>query len=211
MYLSPLLPSAHGSDHGYDVIGFDTVDPQRGGIDGWTRLLAAARARSLKVVVDIVPNHAGVADASENAAWWDVLQHGQDAEHASWFDIDWTPRAHAAAGARRRLRPVPAHASRTASCATSSTASRSPRAPATARRAEVHDRQHYELVNWRRADTDQNYRRFFAVTTLAGLRVEDPAVFDATHEQIARWVREDGIDGLRVDHPDGLADPRAAT
>jgi (1->4)-alpha-D-glucan 1-alpha-D-glucosylmutase len=73
--------------------------------------------------------------------------------------------------------------------------------------AQVHARQHYELVNWRRADTDQNYRRFFAVTTLAGLRVEDAAVFDATHEQIARWVRDDGIAGLRVDHPDGLADP----
>jgi (1->4)-alpha-D-glucan 1-alpha-D-glucosylmutase len=73
--------------------------------------------------------------------------------------------------------------------------------------AAIADRQHYELVNFRRADIDQNYRRFFAVVTLAGLRVEDPAVFDATHEQIARWMRHDGIDGLRVDHPDGLADP----
>ncbi len=71
----------------------------------------------------------------------------------------------------------------------------------------MHDRQAYELVNFRRADVEQNYRRFFAVTSLAGLRVEDPAVFDATHAEIARWVREDGIDGLRVDHPDGLADP----
>ena len=71
----------------------------------------------------------------------------------------------------------------------------------------VHDRQHYELVNYRRADTEQNYRRFFAVTSLAGLRVEDDVVFDATHEQIGRWLREDGIDGLRIDHPDGLADP----
>ena len=75
----------------------------------------------------------------------------------------------------------------------------------------MHDRQHYELVNFRRADTEQNYRRFFAVTTLAGLRVEDPAVFDATHAQIARWVREDGIDGLR-DRPPGRAGrPAAAT
>ncbi len=73
--------------------------------------------------------------------------------------------------------------------------------------ADVHARQHYELVSYRRADTEQNYRRFFAVTSLAGLRVEDPTVFDATHEQIARWMREDGIAGLRVDHPDGLADP----
>ena len=63
VYLSPLLPSAKGSDHGYDVVGFDRVDPARGGADGWTRLLAAARARGLGIVVDIVPNHTGVADA----------------------------------------------------------------------------------------------------------------------------------------------------
>ena len=50
----------------------------------------------------------------------------------------------------------------------------------------MHDRQHYELVDWRRADTDLNYRRFFAINTLAGLRVEDPAVFDATHALVLR-------------------------
>jgi len=72
-YLSPLLPSAKGSDHGYDVIAFDTVDPQRGGVDGWTRFLAGARARALEVIVDIVPNHTGVADAAANRAWWDML------------------------------------------------------------------------------------------------------------------------------------------
>lgn len=206
VYCSPLLPSAHGSDHGYDVIAFDTVDPQRGGVAGWTRLLAAARARSLKVVVDIVPNHAGVADASENAAWWDVLQHGRDAEHAAWFDIDW---------ARGRvLLPVLGDDADPSQFTIEDGElryfeHRFPIAPGTGdgTPAEVHARQHYELVNWRRADTDQNYRRFFAVTTLAGLRVEDPAVFDATHEQIARWVRDDHVDGLRVDHPDGLADP----
>src|SRR5207244_2576198 len=70
IYLSPLLPSERGSDHGYDVVGYDTVDALRGGIDGWTRMLAAARARGLRVVVDIVPNHTGVADARQNPAWW---------------------------------------------------------------------------------------------------------------------------------------------
>jgi (1->4)-alpha-D-glucan 1-alpha-D-glucosylmutase len=73
--------------------------------------------------------------------------------------------------------------------------------------ADVAGRQHYRLVNFRVADTEQNYRRFFAVVSLAGLRVEDPDVFAATHAQIARWVRGDGVDGLRVDHPDGLGDP----
>ncbi|MGI8679535.1 MAG: malto-oligosyltrehalose synthase [Jatrophihabitans sp.] len=219
-YLSPLLPSSRGSDHGYDVIAWNTVDPQRGGIDGWTRLLAAARSRTLKIVVDIVPNHAGVDDAFANKAWWDVLQHGRDAEHASFFDIEW---------ARGRiLLPVlgddyePTQLEVVGGAAPNGPLAggaelcyfehRFPIAPGT-EPAEgddaeaVHDRQHYELVNYRRADSEQNYRRFFAVTTLAGLRVEDDVVFDATHEQVARWVDNDAIAGLRVDHPDGLADP----
>ena len=75
------------------------------------------------------------------------------------------------------------------------------------RSRDVLARQHYELLFWRRGDAELNYRRFFAVTTLAGVRVEDPAVFDASHVEIVRWIREGLADGLRVDHPDGLADP----
>ena len=208
-YLSPILPSSKGSDHGYDVIGFDTVDPQRGGLDGWTRMLVAARSRHLKIVVDIVPNHTGVEDATQNPVWWDFLKHGRSGEHASWFDVDWTDG--------RVLLPVLGDDFEPSQLAVEGSEltyfeHRFPIAPGTEARdgesaADVHDRQHYELVNWRRADTDQNYRRFFAVTTLAGLRVEDRTVFDATHAQIARWMHDDGVDGLRVDHPDGLADP----
>jgi (1->4)-alpha-D-glucan 1-alpha-D-glucosylmutase len=208
-YLSPLLPSTRGSDHGYDVVAFDTVDPQRGGVDGWTRFLAAVRARALGVVVDIVPNHTGVADPVQNRAWWDLLRLGRQSVFARWFDIDWSRG--------RLLLPVlgddftPGQLSvvdgelRYFEHRFPLAVGTDPREGDTA--ADVHDRQHYELVNWRRADIEQNYRRFFAVTTLAGLRVEDDDVFDATHVEIARWVREDGVTGLRVDHPDGLADP----
>ena len=90
VYLSPLLPSVKGSEHGYDVVGFETIDAARGGVDGWTRLLAAAKSRGLKVVVDIVPNHTGVARPHENPAWWDLLRHGRGSKHAHWFDIDWS-------------------------------------------------------------------------------------------------------------------------
>jgi (1->4)-alpha-D-glucan 1-alpha-D-glucosylmutase len=211
VYLSPLLPSAAGSEHGYDVVAFDGIDAARGGVDGWTRLLAAARARELGVVVDIVPNHTGVAVPKQNPAWWDLLRNGQASAYAPWFDVDWSYG--------RLLLPVlgddfdPSQLQVDESVQPSELAyfeHRFPIAPGTlgGTAADVHDRQHYELVNYRRADTEQNYRRFFAVTSLAGLRVEDPAVFDATHEQIVRWLQADRIDGLRIDHPDGLADPR---
>ncbi len=66
---------------------------------------------------------------------------------------------------------------------------------------EVHE--HFARVNWRRGNQELNYRRFFDITELAAVRVEDPEVFDATHREVLRW----GAEGLRIDHPDGLADP----
>ncbi|NED94055.1 malto-oligosyltrehalose synthase [Phytoactinopolyspora alkaliphila] len=212
VYCSPLLQSADGSGHGYDVVDVTRVDEARGGEDGWRAFLSAARGLGLGVVVDIVPNHLGVAGAVENPAWWDVLRHGRNSRYAAWFDIEW---------ARGRiLLPVlgpdadPATDLTVADGELCYFEHRFPLAPGTGpgpadSPADVHDRQHYQLVDSRRADTDQNYRRFFAVSTLAGVRVEDPAVATATHERVLAWVRDDEIDGLRVDHPDGLADPAA--
>ena len=71
--------------------------------------------------------------------------------------------------------------------------------------AEVHDRQHYRLIGWRHNVC--GYRRFFSITSLAGLRQEDRAVFDATHVEVRRWFTEGLVDGVRIDHPDGLSDP----
>lgn len=70
------------------------------------------------------------------------------------------------------------------------------------------DRQHYRLAWWRAAADEINWRRFFDVNGLAGLRVEVPEVFDATHELVLRLYAEGAVDGLRIDHVDGLADPR---
>ena len=173
----------------------------------------AARQHGLGVLVDIVPNHVGVASPEQNPWWWDVLKHGPHSHYAEAFDIDW-----AAAGGRLRI-PVLA-AGDAADVADLRIVGdelhyanhRFPLAPGSADddadAVTVHARQHYELVDWRRADAELNYRRFFAVNTLAGLRVEIPRVFDESHAEIARWFDEGLVDGLRVDHPDGLRDPR---
>ncbi|GAA0579246.1 malto-oligosyltrehalose synthase [Craurococcus roseus] len=71
------------------------------------------------------------------------------------------------------------------------------------------ERQHYRLAWWRAAADEINWRRFFDITSLAGLRVEVPEAFDATHELVLRLYREGVVDGVRIDHVDGLADPRA--
>ncbi|EXF93184.1 malto-oligosyltrehalose synthase [Pseudomonas fluorescens HK44] len=70
------------------------------------------------------------------------------------------------------------------------------------------ERQSYRLASWRTAADDINWRRFFDVNELAGLRVERPAVFEATHAKIFELMADGLVDGLRIDHIDGLADPR---
>jgi (1->4)-alpha-D-glucan 1-alpha-D-glucosylmutase len=202
LYTAPLLAATPGSPHGYDVVDHSRVNPEVGGPGALDQLREALRAAGLGLVVDIVPNHAGVAVPSANPAWWDVLRRGQASPYAGWFDIDW---------ARGRIR-LPVLADDPAALddlkvvgeelvyqeqcfpIADGTGGGEPR--------EVHDRQHYRLVSWRKGPS---YRRFFAVSTLVGLRVEDPDVFDATHAEILRW----DADGIRVDHPDGLRDPGA--
>ncbi len=216
VYLSPLLHAETGSDHGYDVVDHSQIDPARGGATGLLRFTAAAHENGMGVLADIVPNHMGVATPRHNAWWWDLLKNGQESRYAEAFDVDWN------FGAGKIRIPVLADDAGTGGPDELQQLkiidgelhyfdNRYPLADGTAEdgasAAEVHGRQHYELVNWRRADFDLNYRRFFAVNSLAGIRVEVPWVFEESHQEIVRWVRDGLVQGLRVDHPDGLADP----
>jgi maltooligosyltrehalose synthase len=177
-YASPLLRSAEGSTHGYDTVDHAHIDEARGGGVGLDRLVGALHGHGLGLVLDLVPNHMGVADAAAAPWWWDVLKHGRDSAHAAAFDVDWE-----FGGGKVRI-PVLGSADDLAKLDVAEGPdgpelryydNRYPIAPGTAEGSpqEVHARQHYELVDWRRADTDLNYRRFFAINTLAGLRAED--------------------------------------
>jgi (1->4)-alpha-D-glucan 1-alpha-D-glucosylmutase len=204
VYLSPILQSTIGSDHGYDTTDVSHIDHDRGGEAGLERLMTSARLAGLGVIIDIVPNHLGIEHPIENPAWWDVLRLGQESPYSSWFDIDWSrgrivvpvlgddPELSVVDGELRYFEH------------------RFPLAPGTWSEgddaAAIHDRQHYELVHYTRGNTELNYRRFFAITTLAGVREEDPTVFDAMHALVRGWC-EFGATGLRIDHPDGLRDP----
>ncbi|HZP04993.1 MAG TPA: malto-oligosyltrehalose synthase [Terracidiphilus sp.] len=73
---------------------------------------------------------------------------------------------------------------------------------------ELLNLQHYRLAYWRTADQDLAYRRFFDINTLIGVRVERLHVFEATHRRILDWITNGSLDGVRIDHPDGLRDPQ---
>jgi (1->4)-alpha-D-glucan 1-alpha-D-glucosylmutase len=182
LYLSPILTAAEGSTHGYDVTDPTTVSAALGGPDGLARLSAAAHQRKIGLIVDIVPNHVGVDRPDQNRWWRDVLEHGRSSPYATYFDIDWDLDPDG-----RIVLPVLG----------SDDDPRPPGYPA--------DDQHYRLIGWRTGIC--GYRRFFSITSLAGLRQEDRAVFEATHVEVKRWFDEGLVDGLRIDHPDGLSDP----
>ncbi len=216
VYLSPVLASESGSEHGYDVADHSSIDPSRGREAGLAALSSEARRLGMGVLVDIVPNHVGIARPWENAWWWHVLTYGRESSYAEAFDIDWD------AGGGRVLVPVVGDDDlgddgRIANLSLLGGELhyhdlRFPLAPGTAGPGDtdadaVHARQHYELISWRLADSELNYRRFFSVNTLAAIRVEDPEWFARSHEEVARWFDEGLVDGLRIDHPDGLRDP----
>ena len=207
LYASPLLESGAGSNHGYDVVDPTRVSAERGGEEGRRRLVDAVRARGLRFVLDIVPNHVGVEVPKANPWWWDVLRLGRESEHAATFDVDW------AAGPI--LLPVLGEDSLD-DLAVEGDELRYyehafPIAPGTGGGTpqEVHERQHYRLVHWKRGAAELTYRRFFDVSTLAAVRVEIPEIFDKAHREVLRWVEAGDVDGIRVDHPDGLSDPGA--
>jgi (1->4)-alpha-D-glucan 1-alpha-D-glucosylmutase len=217
VYCSPVLEAAAGSAHGYDVIDHTRLSPELGGDEGWAELAAACRTHGLGLVVDVVPNHMAVPTPERlNAALWDVLRNGRDAEHAEWFDIDWDSQD------GRLLMPVLGDqldaCIRRGELQVDAEAGllryfdhEFPLAPGTESSADgvaaVHERQHYRLAHWRVANHELNYRRFFDVTSLIGVRAELPEVFDATHGRLLELVRSGDVDGLRIDHPDGVADP----
>ena len=233
VYLSPVLRSVGGSDHGYDVADPTEVDPARGGREAFDRFCRSAHELDLGVLVDIVPNHQGVASPPENPWWWSLLRDGRGSEHAQAFDVDWesfgdrvmipvlgddadedgTPRPGRADQALEQLevelrdgQPVLTYFDNVYPVA-EGTAMFDDDGRATEPARMIHERQNYQLVNWRRGDAALNYRRFFTIATLAGIRVEDRQVFEDSHVEVRRWIDEGLVDGLRIDHPDGVRDP----
>lgn len=218
LYLSPIFTAAVDSNHNYDVTDPTVVNPELGGIEGLRELAATAHEAGLGIILDIVPNHLGVETPHLNKWWWDVLKFGRDSEFESYFDIDW--HEDNGAGGRLGLPVLGAEGDEDKfelvhldeidedvlryydhhfplDPQSYSSLDDDPR--------EVYPRQHYRLMFWR--DGVIAYRRFFSVNGLAGIRQEDPLVFEQTHRVLRQLIAEDLIDGVRVDHPDGLANP----
>ena len=230
IYASPLLKPQPHSRHGYDVCDFHQLNPELGTEADLAALVETLRAHGMGLVLDIVPNHMGIG-GPQNAWWWDVLANGRDSRYAPYFDIDWDSpnpflrgkilapflgepyhqalkddkiRVEAAEGGHR-LRygdcvfPLSVPSVKTINIEKIN-------ADHAALDALL-EQQHYRLTWYRYGDSEVNYRRFFSIAGLAGLRIEDEKVFDDVMALVRQWVERGWIDGLRVDHPDGMRDP----
>lgn len=234
VYSSPILAARAGSLHGYDVISYDAVNPELGGLDGFHTMARALRAEGLGIILDIVPNHVAVG-GDDNAMWLDLLKNGRSSSYAGWFDIDFEeadplldgrihmpflgepfdealeagklalvedPQRHGfAIRYGEHLFPIRPEDDAEARDALAKTR----REPETLR--TLIERQHFHLDYWRNAGDRLNWRRFFDITQLAGMRMERPDAFDAAHRIAFSLYEEGWIDGLRIDHVDGLSDP----
>jgi (1->4)-alpha-D-glucan 1-alpha-D-glucosylmutase len=308
LYASPYLQARPGSMHGYDITNHEALNPEIGTEADHLRLSGLLREHGLGHLLDIVPNHMGIA-AGSNPWWMNVLENGPASPFARYFDVDWNPRTPELAGkvllpvlgdqygrvleagelklvyedgqfradyfdhwfpvapgsTAAVLREALAHVKLAGdhpdrmelgsivtalehlpprrSTDPESIAQRDRERIVTRRRLRAlysaspevraaldaavrvfngvvgdprsFDRldallsdQAYRLAFWRVAAEEINYRRFFDVNDLAGVRVEIPQVFHDTHRLILRLVREGHVTGLRIDHPDGLFDPR---
>ena len=308
-YSSPILRARAGSQHGYDIIDHNQLNPEIGTEDDFRRLSAELKQRGMGLLLDTVPNHMGIGKG-DNPWWQDVLQNGRASNYADFFDIDWEPlkpelcdkvllpilgnpygedlesghiqlALHGgklvvkyfatllpvdpqtiplifASAAEFRHPPEPGNGSALAELNGLITAMgklppnsvsdsaevrrRQNEAPALLERFaqllheseqvraqvelalkrlngtkgdprsfnllhELLEKQAYRLAFWRVSGEEINYRRFFDINDLVGLRMENARVFAATHRLMRKLLADGLISGLRIDHPDGLLDP----
>ena len=308
-YASSYLRAVPGSMHGYDVADPTRLNPEIGDEQTYGAWVGALRARGMGHILDVVPNHMGIAH-SANPWWQDVLENGASSRYAPVFDIDWQPLkpelehkvllpvlgdtygavlerqeiqleyAHGAFRVRyfdhvfpiapgtygrilrlgqqsllrdigedsedgteflsilTAIRHLPGRQVHSAEELAerhrekevikrrlAALSARSPRVMAHIEQAvaalngvkgtprsfdgldELLATQPYRLAYWRVAAEEINYRRFFDINELAAIRMEDPAVFELVHAYVFDLVKRGCVDGLRIDHVDGLFDP----
>jgi (1->4)-alpha-D-glucan 1-alpha-D-glucosylmutase len=308
-YASSYFKAVPGSMHGYDVADPTRLNPEIGDEASFQAWVDALKARGMGHIVDIVPNHMGIAK-SANPWWQDVLENGAASRYATIFDIDWTPLkpelehkvllpvlgdTYGAVlerqeieleyekgafrvryydnvfpiapgtydrilglGKQALLKDIGEHSDDGTEFLSILTAihhlpgrvhvdeealaerdrekevvkrrlaaltSRCPRVLDHIQRAvaalngvkgtprsfdgldQLLSSQPYRLAYWRVAAEEINYRRFFDINDLAAIRMEDPAVFEQVHAYVFDLLKRGQVDGLRIDHVDGLFDP----
>ena len=218
VYASPLFEARAGSSHGYDVTDPTRIRAALGGEDELRALSEDLAGHGMGLILDIVPNH--MAASPQNPWWADMLRLGQSSPHAHFFDVDWnrhggtvllpvlgTPLEEAMADGHIEL--VQGEHSAVLRLYGEEDYPLAPGSLVEGDLGATLANQHYTLAWWKLGHDELNWRRFFSISELAGLQIGRDDVFEAVHRLPLRLYRDGVIDGLRIDHVDGLADPAA--
>jgi (1->4)-alpha-D-glucan 1-alpha-D-glucosylmutase len=237
VYASPIMTARRGSTHGYDVVDPTRINPELGGESEFRGLVGELRRHGLGLIVDIVPNHMAIGSdnrwwmdvlahgpGSRYAGHFDIDWDPPDRSLTGkvLLPVLGQPYGDALEANEIRLEQnndgtglVIRYFDQTFPIAAGETFSGADLAEFDAAlprgRERLHDlleRQHYRLAWWRTANDEINWRRFFDINELAAIRVEDHEVFEAVHATVLRLYQESLIDGVRVDHVDGLSMPK---
>jgi (1->4)-alpha-D-glucan 1-alpha-D-glucosylmutase len=237
LYASPILTARAGSRHGYDVVDPTRVNPELGGEPAFRRLVAALRAAGLGIIVDIVPNHMAIGGEnpwwldvlrlgrrSRYARHFDIDWEPEDEALRGKVLAPVLGRPYGEALAQGEIRLAfnadadrfearyfehvfPLDPDHRADIERDTLAFDPATPQGRTRLHELLERQNFRLAWWRTANDEINWRRFFDINELAALRVEDDEVFEAAHAKLFALFGDGLIDGVRIDHVDGLADP----
>lgn len=232
LYLSPILESLPGSIHGYDGINPEQVSAERGGEAEFAKMMRDLRKTALSgVVLDLVPNH--LACHSANPFWRDVLEKGKKSSAWKRFDLKMSDPAkepillpilekslslsckegtvrvrHTQGRWQLHIHDLCYPLNSRAQNFLKRKGLRGGSSLSLKITQQVLEMQYYKLVDWKTGGRQVNYRRFFDVNDLIGLRMEDRAVFAWFHRKTFALIKKHpGIHGLRIDHVDGLTFP----
>ena len=192
VYCSPYFEAF--SPHGYDVTNPNKINPALASEKQYNAFCRALKKYRLFHIADVVPNHMGIKGNNE---WFqDVLKKGPKSKYASFFDIDWSKD--------KILIPI---LGESYDEAIKNKTLKKTKNGFTYGGQTFPLSNHYRLVNWKMSAQETTYRRFFNINELIGLRIEDKKVLKAHHKLVFKLLKKKKIDGLRIDHPDGLYDP----
>jgi len=216
LYASPIFKARPESVHGYDVIDPTQIHPEIGTSDDLDRLSSALQLRNMGLVLDLVPNH--MAASLDNPWWFDVLEKGEGSPYASFFDVNWETKKVLLPILRRPYGEALENHELVLQMENGRLVVQydDHRLPVAAGAENVRleavdhvlSQQHYRLAFWRKAADAMNYRRFFDISDLVGLRADRAEVFAATHAYPLKLLQQGKVTAFRIDHVDGLLDPK---
>lgn len=230
IYASPIFEATPESTHGYNITNPHRINPEIGSLAQLKNLREKIDEYSIRWIQDIVPNH--MAFHPKNQWLMDVLEKGPESKYAAFFDITWSSELYNGrlmvpflgssfkdVVKNKELKiiednnslffkyydniyPINPDTSQSIKSEDLEDINNS-----SEKLTEIHERQYYRLCHWQETNNQINFRRFFTINGLISLNMQDPQVFKEYHKLVKELLEEGLIDGLRIDHVDGMYDP----